>query len=99
MKRLILFVLLGLWLGTLWAQEYTVESVPNPITANAHHFVSNPDGILSESTVNTLNAKLDSLSLNNGAQVAVVVLNSIGFDVIDNFAWSLFDKWRIGKEK
>ena len=99
MKRLILFVLLGVWLGTLYAQEYTVESVPNPITANAHHFVSNPDGILSESTVNTLNAKLDSLSLNNGAQVAVVVLNSIGFDVIDNFAWSLFDKWRIGKEK
>ena len=99
MKRLILFVLLGLWLGTLYAQEYTVESVPNPITANAHHYVSNPDGILSESTVNTLNAKLDSLSLNNGAQVAVVVLNSIGFDVIDNFAWSLFDKWRIGKEK
>ena len=93
MKRLILFVLLGLWLGTLYAQEYTVESVPNPITANAHHFVSNPDGILSESTVNTLNAKLDSLSLNNGAQVAVVVLNSIGFDVIGNGA--RIQKWQL----
>ena len=99
MKRLSFILLLGLLLGTLWAQEYTVESVPNPITANAHQYVSNPDGILNESTVNTLNVKLDSLAQNNGAQVTVVVLNSIGYEVIDNFAWSLFDKWRPGKEK
>lgn len=99
MKRAGFLLLFGLLLGVTNAQEYTLESVPNPITLNAHHYVSNPDGILSESTVNALNVKLDSLAQNNGAQVAVVVLNSIGYEDIDNFAWSLFDKWRIGKEK
>lgn len=78
-------------------QSYTIETVPNPQLS--HSFVSNPDGILQESTVQTLNVKIDSLWRENGTEIAVVALNSIGEYDIDMFATKLYDKWKIGQEK
>ena len=79
------------------AQHCTVESVPNPKSNNG--FVSNPDNILSEGTVNEINSLLTSLEEQTSSQVAVVVLDSICDNDIFDFAQNLFKHWGIGQAK
>jgi len=85
--------------GFAYSAEYTVSTIPNPKTTDAHAYVSNPDGILKTETVQQLNAFLDSLSAQTGAEVAVVAVNSIGTNEIKPFATELFKTWKIGKAK
>jgi len=98
MKKLLLitFCLIS---GFAFGVEYTVQSIPNPKTTNAHAFVSNPDGILKQETVQELNIQLDSLESQTGAEVAVVAVNSIGQEDYLSFANLLFKQWQIGKAK
>ena len=98
MKKLLLIFLCALSEFT-FATEYTIQSIPNPKTANAHAFVSNPDGILKAETVQQINVYLDSLQNQTGAEVAVVAVNSIGENEIKSFATNLFKTWGIGKAK
>ena len=84
---------------SVFAIEYTVKTIPNPITTNAHAFVSNPDGILKEENVQQMNVYIDSLRAQTGAEVAVVAVNSIGYADIKTFANELFAEWGIGKAK
>lgn len=79
-------------------QTYTVETVPNTKLIN-NSYVSNPDGILSESTVVEIDGILSSLEQQSTTQVAVVVLQSIGDADIFDFAQSLFNTWGIGQGK
>ena len=74
-----------------------VKLVPNPKTAEKNAFVSNPDGILSSETVDLLNAQLYELEKEKSAEVAIVAVNSIGNQEIEDFANSLFNHWGIGK--
>ena len=78
------------------AQSYTVETVPNIKLVN-NGYVSNPDKLLNDQTVAEINVMLDSLEKKTSAQVAVVMLNSIGDNDVFDFAQSLFVKWGIGK--
>lgn len=95
----ILFILFCFVTLNLVGQEYTIKTLPNPITANAHAFVSNPDNILKSETVDEINNYLDSLTSQTGAEVAVVAVNSIGYADIKTFANELFKEWGIGKAK
>lgn len=81
-----------------WGRTYTVDDVPNVQVADSTRFVSNPDGILSSSTVAALDRELLSLRRATTAEVAVVAVDDIdsGTD-IDQFATDLFTKWGIGK--
>lgn len=79
------------------SQYYTVETVPNTKLVN-NSYVSNPDGILSESTVNQLNSILGNLEAESTAQVAIVMLTSIAGEDIFDFAQELFVKWGIGQK-
>jgi uncharacterized protein len=98
MKKLLLLILCSLT-SFVFAAEYTAQTIPNPKTANAHAFVSNPDGILKAETVQKINVYLDSLQAQTGAEVAVVAVNSIGENEIKSFATDLFKTWGIGKAK
>lgn len=98
MKKLLLIHLCLLPLFG-FAAEYTVQTIPNPKTADAHAFVSNPDGILKSETVQEMNVYLDSLQAQTKAEVAVVAVNSIGYSEIKTFATDLFKTWGIGKAK
>ena len=98
MKKLLLIVFC-FFAGYTYAAEYTVETIPNPITTDAHAFVSNPDGILKMETVQQINILLDSLRAQTGAEVAVVAVNSIGQADHVVFANELFKLWGIGKAK
>lgn len=98
MKKLLLIIFCS-FAGFAFATEYTVQTVPNPITTNAHEFVSNPDGILKPETVQQINLLLDSLKAQTSAEIAVVAVNSIGYADINSFATELFSTWGIGKAK
>ena len=81
---------------SLSAQTYTPESVPN-VKLITNSYVSNPDNILAHETVRQIDSLLYGLEKNATAQVAVVVLNSIG--EMDDFTFSqqLFNRWGIGQ--
>jgi len=98
MKKALIIVLCS-FACFAFAAEYTVQSVPNPKTANARAFVSNPDGILKSETVQQMNEYLDSLQAQTGSEVAVVAVNSIGANELKPFATDLFATWKIGKAK
>jgi uncharacterized protein len=98
MKKLLLIIFCTFSVFA-FGTEYTVKSIPNPITTNAHAFVSNPDGILKPETVQQLNVMIDSLRSQNGAEIAVAVVSSIGQADYFEFANQLFKEWSIGKKK
>lgn len=79
------------------AQTYTVETVPNVKLVN-NSYVSDPDHILKDETVAAINAELTGLEDSTTAQIAVVMLKSIGDEDNVDFAQRLFDAWGIGKE-
>lgn len=99
MDRIGLILFLYFAIFTLNAQSYTVETVPNPQEAVIPSFVSDPDNILKTETKQTVNVQIDSLWKQNGTEMAVVALNSIGFDDIDDFANRLYNHWKIGQEQ
>ena len=74
------------------AKVYKVEDVPMVHLADRTRYVSNPDGILSSSSVATIDSLLFALEESTGIQVLVAVLGDIeGGDCFD-FAY------RLGKE-
>lgn len=92
-KKILTFLLLCTPV-LIWAQAYTIETLPNPIATAS--YVSNPDGILKTETVNALNQQINALRQTNTAQIAVVAVQSIGNMSVEQFATALFKKWGIG---
>ncbi|HNR72817.1 MAG TPA: TPM domain-containing protein [Cyclobacteriaceae bacterium] len=88
-----LFVLLA---GLAQAQTYTIQTVPNTKLID-NSYVSNPNNLLSEKTVAQINQQLAVLEKQTSAQVAVVLLSSIGDANDFDFAQGLFRLWGIGK--
>src|SRR5690349_4075607 len=82
--------------GVALSQTYTVETVPNTkLVSNS--YVSNPDNLLSASTVDQINQQLKILEDSSTAQVAVVMLTSIGDADVFDFAQQLFRTWGLGQ--
>ncbi len=74
---------------------YTLETIPKPAPPNS--YVSNPDGVLSSAMEMEVNAVLRKLDETTTVEVAVVVVNSIGYAVPGDFRTELFRYWGIGK--
>lgn len=98
MKR-VLFSIFVLVAGLNICLASDLESIPNPKLSNEHAHVSDPDGILQSKTIEFLNYKLDSLEMSTGSEVAVVLVNSIGYQDIESFSTELFAKWGIGNKE
>ena len=98
MKTLFLIIIVAL-ATTLSGAPHTLKSIPNPKVIDSRTYVSNPDGILRQETVNQINILLDSLSKTVQTEVAVVAVESIGDEVIENFSIQLAKEWGIGKAK
>lgn len=90
-----------LWLVAvlpLTAQKaYTVETIPDPKAGSGRGYVSNPDGILSETDVAELNRRIAAVEDSATAQIAIVIINSIGQENPKDFATRLFQHWGIGQ--
>ena len=100
MKTPGIILILSLFVSTVFSQtSYTVETVPNPQKAAIPGLVSDPDDILKHETEQNINVQIDSLGKVNDTEMAVVLLNSIGFENEDDFANRLFNFWKIGGEK
>lgn len=84
---------------SLAAQDftYTVEDVPNP-KDQGNGYVSDRNHLLSEDAITQLNLLLASMENNSTAQMAVVVVPSIGEEVPKDFATRLFQHWGIGQK-
>ena len=93
--RKVLAILFGLILIIsipLSAKKYTIQEIPMVHLQDRTRYVSNPDGILSPSSVNTMDNILCTLEQKTGIQVLVVAVTGIeGADCFD-FAY------RLGKE-
>ncbi|HZY79431.1 MAG TPA: TPM domain-containing protein [Cyclobacteriaceae bacterium] len=76
--------------------QYTPESVPNTKLVN-NSYVSNPDNIVLQTTVDNINLVLGELEAQTTAQVAVVMIESIGDESVEDFAQELFQLWGIGR--
>lgn len=94
--KLLLIVFFAFAFITAQAQSL-VESIRNQKLENGS-YVTNPDQILDPATVAQIDAILTSLEQRTSAQVAVVVLNSIGNDDDVELAQALFEKWGIGQK-
>ena len=80
------------------AKVYKVKDVPMVHLADRTRYVSNPDGILSKSTVASIDSLLFSLEKKTGIQALVAVLTGIeGGDCFD-FAYRLGKENGIGQE-
>lgn len=79
-------------------QEPAWTKIPDPKTLN-ESYVSNPDKILSEETVNWLNARLSPLDQAGTAHIDVVFVNSIGEAIPKDVAHELFNTWKIGSKE
>ncbi|MCW5910561.1 MAG: TPM domain-containing protein [Cyclobacteriaceae bacterium] len=77
------------------AQTYTVQTVPDTKRVD-NSYVSNPDNLITAETTSQLNQQLAALEQQTMAQVAVVLLTSIGTETDVDFAQSLFRLWGIG---
>ncbi|MBQ5626507.1 MAG: TPM domain-containing protein, partial [Bacteroidaceae bacterium] len=91
MKKRILGVLLLLFcfLAVAGAKVYKVEDVPMVHLADRTRYVSNPDGILSASSVAAIDSMLLALEESTGIQVLVVVLGDIEGGDCFEFAYRL----------
>jgi uncharacterized protein len=94
--KLLLFCCLLCFVLPVTAQ-ITVDSVPNQKLINGS-YVSNPDGIIFSQTVSEIDTILSLLERQTTVQVAVVALQSIGENDIDDFSQKLFNTWGIGNK-
>ncbi len=78
---------------------WTVDNIPDPKSVPGWNYVSNPDHILTEATVDNINDYLKILETTTTDQGAVVVVNSIGNQVPKTFATSLLRKWGVGQKE
>lgn len=74
--------------------QWTVNTIPDPMEQSK--YVSNPDGILSDSAVNSLNKMIKEADDSSFIQIAVIMLNSIGDADTKTFAHEIFNKWHVG---
>jgi uncharacterized protein len=75
------------------ASAERVQDLPAPT-----NYVSDFAGVLSPQTLVSLNALCAQLDRQAHAQIAVVTINTLGGEPIENFATALEDKWKVGKK-
>lgn len=78
---------------------YTAKDVPNVQLKNKQQYTSDPASILSSSTRSEINQLIYSLEEKTGAEIAIVVLPSIGEVDCFDFSHELFNLWAIGKKE
>ena len=77
-------------------QELNIKNIPNPKMTCQACYVANPDGVLSQATVDSINAKLSNLESETSAQIAVVVIRGDKTTQVRNLSTDLFDLWKVG---
>ena len=96
--RFLTLLALLLTVSAAVAATYRPEDVPNVHIKDSRQYVSNPDGVLTAQTVDSLNALLADVWASSSAEPVVVALGNIDEAYTpDQFATELFSRWGIGK--
>lgn len=98
-----LFLLLGVAhicaLPTLPAATYTVDNLPIPYLQDKTQYVSNPDNILSQAAVDSLNLWLGQMESEHGVQTVLAVVERIKGGETYDFCMALARKYGIGSKE
>ena len=93
------FCILSLFLCVVvGAQKLDVSQVYNPKTNSQDCYISDVKHVLSPSATNELNDVCVRIEQKTGVEVAIVIVPGIKGDDEYDFAYDLFNLWRIGKE-
>lgn len=98
MMRKLVFILLLLIPFFLGAEKLAVSQVFNPKLKGDDSYVSDVKKVLSSESVAELNRICVSLEDELGVEIAIVIVPGIEGDDEYDFAYELFNTWRIGKE-
>lgn len=96
--RKYLVILFTFFTAFVSAEKLNVSQVYNPKNAGQNSYVSDVDGVLSAQARVNLNNICVSLEHEVGVEIAVVIVPGIKGDDEYDFAYNLFNTWRIGKE-
>lgn len=94
--RLLFFLVCGLPLLAKAQTSFTPATVPDP-KQTGKGYVSDPNDVLDQMDEVVLNDLIAAMEDSTTAQVAVVVVNSIGEQNPKDFAYELFNRWGIGQ--
>ena len=98
MKKCLLSLLALLLTVAVAAATYTPDNLPIPYLQDKRQYVSNPDGILSQTAVDSLNLWLGQMEKSHGVQTVLAVVEHIeGGDTYD-FSMALGRKYGIGRK-
>ncbi len=78
--------------------EWTAENIPMPHLTNGHRYVSNPDQVVSESTVQLLDRQLKKMDDSLNIESAMIIVNHVANADVFRFAQDVFDRYGVGKE-
>ena len=81
------------------ARTWTPEEVPIPRLQDVRRYVSNPEGILSAATVDSLDRQLGALERDRGVQTLVVVVDRLKGNDPYRFAMTLARKYGVGNRE
>lgn len=79
------------------ASGITPSRVPNVQRDNAHHWVSDPAGLLSPEALSRANADLDRINRANTTEICAVIVDNLSNQDPNDFATELFELWKIGR--
>jgi uncharacterized protein len=99
MKNLFIFQFLFFFfiINPIFSQSYSVENLSNPKINNSY-ILDSADTIHKDDII-ILNKLFSEIEENNKAQIALVILPTIGDEVPKEFAVKLFEKWKIGEKE
>ena len=96
--KLRLTILCMILVAALHAATYTPESLPIPYLQDKTQYVSNPDGILSQEAVDSLNFWLGKMEAEHGVQTVLAVVERIEGGDTYEFCMALGRKYGIGSK-
>lgn len=97
--RVFSLIILSLLSLTISSKGYRVHDLPSPHSLGKMYYVSNPDLIISKAKEEELNDALYNLEMTTGAQFAICVVNSINTEDYYQFAYQLFNTWKLGSKE
>lgn len=96
---IICWLICSLSINTYAQLAYSVEQIPDPKKTGTG-YISNPDGILDQASVSTINSEIARLENQTGVQMAIVIVNDFDQQQDDfTFGMNLFRTWKIGAGK
>lgn len=97
MKNILLLILLFAGLTAFGQKNYKVEDIPDPKISGQDYYVSDPDGLLDNTS--SLNELITKLETATKTEIAVVIVKDFDKNLDEfEFAINLFRKWGIGKK-